>query len=128
MIVSDVSIAVSVETAKDVISLVMFSVDTVLDGGQAGTFASSPVAVMPEKLCDARTESYICRLFAGARSVTSAWNSFPKLIADVAAIKLIDTGAIVRGAVKTLSVSLDDTLRIEMRDKSGHSIFSAIER
>ena len=128
VIVSDVAMAATEEKAKDAVALVVLSADTVLDGGQAGTSALSPVAVTPDELGDAWDGAVHLPLLAGARSVTSVWTSFPKLIADAAATRPIGTGAIVRGAVETLSVSLGDTLRVEMKDKAGHSIFGAIER
>ncbi|WP_395447356.1 fumarylacetoacetate hydrolase family protein [Aminobacter sp. UC22_36] len=128
VIVSDVAMAVTEEAAKDAVALIVLSADTVLDGGQAGTSALSPVAVTPDELGDGWDGAVHLPLIAGGRNVTSVWTSFPKVIAEAAASRPIGTGAIVRGAVDTLSVSLGDTLRVEMKDKAGHSIFGAIER
>ncbi|PWK75475.1 fumarylacetoacetate hydrolase family protein [Aminobacter sp. AP02] len=128
VIVSDVAMGVTEEKAKDAVALIVLSADTILDGGQAGTSALSPVAVTPDELGDGWDGAVHLPLLAGARNVASAWTSFPKLIAGAAATRPIGTGAIVRGAAETLSVSLGDTLRVEMKDKAGHSIFGAIER
>lgn len=128
VIVGDVAMAATEEAAKKAVALIVLSTDTILDGGQAGTSALSPVAVTPDELGDSWDGAVHLPLIAGARNVTSVWTSFPKLIADAAATRALGTGAIVRGAVETLSVSLGDTLRVEMKDKAGHSIFGAIER
>lgn len=129
VIVADVAMAATADSAKDAIALVVLSADTVLDAGQSGTSALSPVAVTPDELGSAWDGAVHLPLLAGTRSIASVgWTSFPKLIADAAATRPLGTGAIVRGAVETLSVSLGDTLRVEMKDKAGHSIFGAIER
>lgn len=128
VIVADVAMAATEEAAKDAVALIVLSTDTTLDGGQAGTSALSPVAVTPDELGDGWDGAVHLPLIAGARNATSVWTSFPKLIAEAAATRALGTGAIVRGAVETLSVSLGDTLRVEMKDKAGHSIFGAIER
>ncbi|WP_378943271.1 fumarylacetoacetate hydrolase family protein [Mesorhizobium sp. ANAO-SY3R2] len=129
VIVTDVAMAAAAEHAKAAVALIVLSADTVLDDGRAGTSALSPVAVTPDELGDAWDGSVHLSLLAGTRSVASTgWASFPRLIADAAATRPLSAGAIVRGGVEMLAVSLGETVRIAMKDRAGHSIFGAIER
>lgn len=128
-IVTDVAMAATAEHAKDAVALIVLSADTVLDDGRAGTSALSPVAVTPDELGDAWDGSVHLPLLAGTRSVASTgWASFPGLIADAVATRPLSAGAMVRGGTETFVVSLGETVRVAMKDRSGHSIFGAIER
>lgn len=129
VIVSDIAMAASEAVALDAIALIVLSADTVLEGGQVGTRALSPVAVTPDELGSAWDGSVHLPLVAGQRTVAStALPGFPKLLADTVAGRPLTAGAVVRGHAEALSVSLGETVRIEMKDKSGHSVFGAIER
>ena len=129
VIVADIAMAASEAVARESVALVVLCADTVLDGGLAGTSALSPVAVTPDELGSAWDGAVHLPLLAGARTVASTGStSFPQLIAAAAAGRPLTAGAVVRGQVETLSVSLGDTVRIEMKDKAGHSVFGAVER
>ncbi|WP_269931679.1 2-keto-4-pentenoate hydratase [Aminobacter sp. HY435] len=129
VVVADVAMGASEASALESVALVVLCVDTVLDGGQIGTSALSPVAVTTDELGAAWDGAVHLPLFAGARTVASTGSTnFPKLIAEAAAGRSLIAGAVVRGQVETLAVSLGDTVRVEMKDKAGHSIFGAIER
>lgn len=129
VIALDVVMGATADNAKGAIALVVLSADTIVDGGLPGTSALSPVAVTPDELGDAWDGAVHLPLLAGARNVASTgWTSFPKLIVDAAATRPLGSGAIIRGAVEQLTVSLGGTLRVEMKDRAGHSVFGAIER
>ncbi|MCA0278110.1 MAG: fumarylacetoacetate hydrolase family protein [Proteobacteria bacterium] len=128
-IVTDVALAVPAAGAREAVALLVLSADTVVDGGHSGTSTLSPVAVTPDELGDAWDGAVHLTLQAGTRSVaTGGWTSFPKLIAEVAASRPLSAGAVVRNGVETIAVSLGDKVRVEMKDKQGHSIFGAIEQ
>lgn len=128
-IVTDVALAVPAAGAREAVALLVLSADTVVDGGHSGTSTLSPVAVTPDELGDAWDGAVHLTLQAGTRSVaTGGWTSFPKLIAEVAASRPLSAGAVVRNGAETIAVSLGDKVRVEMKDKQGHSIFGAIEQ
>ncbi len=128
-IVTDVALATGAAAAKEAVALLVLAADTVLDGGQTGTSALSPVAVTPDELGDAWDGAVHLSLRAGPKGVaTGAWTGFPKLIANASTGRPLSAGAVVRGGFENVPISLGDTLRVEMKDKSGHSIFGAIEQ
>lgn len=129
VIVSDIAMAASEAVALDAVALIVLCADTVLEDGQVGTSALSPVAVTPDELGSAWDGAVHLPLVAGQRTVaSSATTNFPRRIVETVADRPLTAGAVVRGQAEGISVSLGETVRVEMKDKSGHQVFGAIER
>ncbi len=187
VIVDDVPMGASVETARQATKLVMLVNDVSLRGLIPGELAKgfgffqskpssafSPVAVTPDELGKAwdggrlhlpllvslngkpfgkadagvdmtfdfaqlvahaaRTRPLVAGSIIGSGTVSNKLDGGPgKPVAEggagyscIAEIRTIET--ITSGAPKTPFLKFGDTVRIEMKDKSGHSIFGAIEQ
>ncbi|HSX75044.1 MAG TPA: fumarylacetoacetate hydrolase family protein [Shinella sp.] len=187
VIVDDVPMGASVETARQAIKLVMLVNDVSLRGLIPGELAKgfgffqskpssafSPVAVTPDELGGAwdggrlhlpllvslngkpfgkadagvdmtfdfaqlvahaaRTRPLVAGSIIGSGTVSNKLDGGPgKPVAEggagyscIAEIRTIET--ITSGAPKTPFLKFGDTVRIEMKDKTGHSIFGAIEQ
>ena len=187
VIVDDVPMGASVETARQAIKLVMLVNDVSLRGLIPGELAKgfgffqskpssafSPVAVTPDELGGAwdggklhlpllvslngkpfgkadagvdmtfdfaqlvahaaRTRPLVAGSIIGSGTVSNKLDGGPgKPVAEggagyscIAEIRTIE--AITSGAPKTPFLKFGDTVRIEMKDKTGHSIFGAIEQ
>ncbi|MEO5325842.1 fumarylacetoacetate hydrolase family protein [Mesorhizobium sp. CC13] len=128
-IVTDVGLATGEAGAREAVALLVLAADTVLDGGQTGTSTLSPVAVTPDELGGTWDGAVHLALSVGSRTVaTGGWTPFPQLIANATVGRPLHAGAVVRGGAEVISASLGDTVRIEMKDAAGHSIFGAIEQ
>jgi fumarylacetoacetate (FAA) hydrolase len=187
VIVDDVPMGASVETARQAIKLVLLVNDVSLRGLIPGELAKgfgffqskpssafSPVAVTPDELGEAwdggkvhlpllvslngkafgkanagidmtfdfaelvahaaRTRPLVAGSIIGSGTVSNKLGGGPgKPITEggagyscIAELRTIET--ITSGAPKTPFMKFGDTVRIEMRDKTGHSIFGAIEQ
>ncbi|MBX3576076.1 MAG: fumarylacetoacetate hydrolase family protein [Rhizobiaceae bacterium] len=147
VVTDDVPAGAAPEHALDAIRLVMLAVAVSRDAGSASAgalpgatlpSAFSPVAVTPDELGDA-WEAGVLALPLGidikgkpsARTDAAAETAagFPALIAEAARHRPLAAGMILgTGAGGAVSVDIGDTVRVEMKDRRGHSIFGAIEQ
>lgn len=143
-IVDDVS--AGADGSSDVVRLMMLSSDVILDGSTESdtdlarfqslpSSAFSPVAVTPDELGSAWVGGRIALpLLVGLNGKphgrSEAGSDLFKLIAGAARTRPLGAGTILGLADKDggATVKVGDTVRVEMKDESGHSIFGAIEQ
>ncbi|MCO5092691.1 fumarylacetoacetate hydrolase family protein [Bosea sp. (in: a-proteobacteria)] len=133
----DVPMAATREEALGLIRLVMLVSDVDLRDRARPSSACSPVAVTPDELGGAwqggRLRLPVIAEVNGKPEVSAdPACDFGALIADAAATRGLSAGTIVTaGPVANRATPLlrfGDTVRIAMKDLSGHSIFGAIEQ
>ena len=133
VITDDVGAGADAARAKDAILLVLLASDVSLDG-QTLSSTFSPVAVTPDELGAGwatgdlalqvrRNGTILDGGEIGARDAAG-------IVAAAARLRSLVAGSVVAtGLCRTASPLVSgDTLRIEMNDRSGHSIFGAIEQ
>lgn len=137
VVIDDVPMGASMEEARDAILLVMLVND--VSARQPGLPASfSPVAVTPDELGDAWNDGRMTlRLLTEVNGASPSGEDagtdvdFPAIIALAAKTRPLAAGSII-GAPDERSGKLPlrpgDTIRIEVKDSSGHSVFGAIEQ
>lgn len=130
VIVDDVDVHAGADDAKQAILLVLLANDVSADG--AGAVSSfSPVAVTPDELDDGTDLSLVVRLngkpvdggkggVKGSAAAVAAAASKRPLVAG----SIVATGS----CLVTSALSMGDAVRVEMNDRTGHSIFGAIEQ
>jgi fumarylacetoacetate (FAA) hydrolase len=158
VITGDVAVGASEEDAKDAIKLLLLVNDLSLSGLDAGeadagglcirpkpSSAFSPVAVTPDELGDAwhggKLHLPLLVSLNGkpvGKADASAGFDFARLIAHAAKTRRLTAGSIIGsgaapgaqadGAAKTLSLKAGDRVSVEIRDRTGHSIFGAIDQ
>ena len=145
VIVGDVPMDAGDAEARDAILLVMLASGVIRQasagGSRSGGVASlSPVAVTPDELGKAWDSPGVglpILVGVGGKPATpevSAENSanFANLVAEAARTRPLTAGAIIDARAKDLHgstpLNVGDTVRIEMKDAQGHSIFGAIEQ
>ncbi len=130
VIVDDVDVQAGADEARQAILLVLLANDVSTDGaGAASSF--SPVAVTPDELDDGVDLSLLVRRNGepidggkgGAKGNAAA-------VAAAAAKRSLIAGSIVAtgSCFVTSALTVGDVVRIEMNDRTGHSIFGAIEQ
>ncbi len=130
MIVDDVDAQPGADEAKQAILLVLLANDISADGTSAGS-SFSPVAVTPDELGEGPDLSLLVRRngkpLEGGKG--SARGSAGVVAAAARARSLVAGSIVAIGSCRVSSdLSVGDTLRIEMNDRTGHSIFGAIEQ
>lgn len=135
VILDDVGAGADKAEAGEAISLVMLVNDLVVDGHGRLSSAFSPVAVTPDELGDAwgaRGLPFSMEVNGqpSPDSGPAAALGFPALVEQAARLRPLGAGAILgRHAAEGVStLKPGDTVRIEMKDSRGHSIFGAIEQ
>jgi len=130
VIVDDVDAQAGADEAKQAVLLVLLANDVSADGaGAASSF--SPVAVTPDELGEGGDLSLLVRRngkpLEGGKG--SARDSAGVVAAAARARSLVAGSIVATGSCLVSSdLSVGDTLRIEMNDRTGHSIFGAIEQ
>jgi fumarylacetoacetate (FAA) hydrolase len=145
VVTGDVSMGAGREEALDRIRLVML-VDDVSPRNRGGSVPSklasacSPVAVTPDELGEAWRDgrlhlpllAQVNGTLAGKPDAAAGMAfDFGRLIAHAAATRALCAGTIVACPVwsrATPSLRFGDTIRIAMKDATGHSLFGAIEQ
>jgi len=131
VITGDVEAQVTSADAKDAVLLVLLASDISVDEGRAvSTF--SPVAVTPDELREGWNSGDLL-VRRNGKAVDGGSSGKPEpasAIAAAADLHPLLAGSIIgTGLGKTEgALSIGDTLRIEMNDRTGHSIFGAIEQ
>lgn len=130
VITDDVDVQASADEAKQAILLVLLANDVSADGANSSS-SFSPVAVTPDELGDGWDLSLLVRRNGkpvdggkgGAKESASA-------VAVAAGKRSLVAGSIVAtgACLVTSALSLGDMVRVEMNDRTGHSIFGAIEQ
>ena len=142
VIVDDVVMGASPDEAAASILLVLLVHGVKEQGADAADLVSSfsPVAVTPEALGDAWHGSKVSLPLLVGRNGTIVAKpnaagvrfDFAQLISHAARNRPLSAGTIIGAGPlpddEYSSVSIGQTLRLEMKDKSGHSIFGAIEQ
>jgi fumarylacetoacetate (FAA) hydrolase len=133
VITDDVEAQAASADAKGAVLLVLLASDvSVGDAMAVSTF--SPVAVTPDELGEGWNTGDLALLVRrNGKSLDGGEigrNEAAEIVAKTAAIRPLMAGSIVgTGLCRTSClISIGDTLRIEMNDRSGHSIFGAIEQ
>ncbi|CAN7346937.1 fumarylacetoacetate hydrolase family protein [Rhizobium sp. LjRoot98] len=130
VIVDDVGVQADAEAAKQAVLLILLANDVSADG--AGAVSSfSPVAVTPDELDESADLSLLVRL--NGKPVEGGKGSVKDSATAVAAAagkRPLIAGSIVAtgSCLVTSALSLGDVVRVEMNDRTGHSIFGAIEQ
>lgn len=128
VIVDDVK--AGADDAKQAILLVLLANDVSADSaGVASSF--SPVAVTPDELDEGTDLALLVRV--NGKPVDGGKGSVKSSVAAVVAAagkRPLVAGSIVAtgSCVVTEALSLGDVVRVEMNDRTGHSIFGAIEQ
>ncbi|MBP1857422.1 fumarylacetoacetate hydrolase family protein [Rhizobium herbae] len=130
VIVDDVDAQAGADEAKQAILLVLLAADISTDGTGAGS-SFSPVAVTPDELGEGADLSLLVR--RNGKPLESGKGSSKDsagVVAAAARSRSLVAGSIVAtgACLATSSLSVGDTVRIEMNDRTGHSIFGAIEQ
>ncbi|OBZ92995.1 hypothetical protein ADU59_23170 [Pararhizobium polonicum] len=130
VIVDDVDVQAGADAAKQAILLVLLAND-ISAGGTGAATSFSPVAVTPDELGEGAELSLLIRhngkpLEGGKGSVSAAATA----VAAAAGTRPLVAGSIVAtgSCLATSALSIGDTVRVEMNDRTGHSIFGAIEQ
>jgi fumarylacetoacetate (FAA) hydrolase len=133
VITDDVEAQASSADAKEAVLLVLLASDVSLGGaGAASTF--SPVAVTPDELGEGWNTgelALVVRRNSKALDVgETGRKETAEIVAQHATSRALVAGSIIgTGLCKTsCALSVGDTIRIEMNDRTGHSIFGAIEQ
>lgn len=133
VITDDVEAQAAGTDTKDAVLLVLLASDVSVGGaGAASTF--SPVAVTPDELGEGWNTGDLALLVRrNGKSLDGGEvgkKDIAGVVAQAAATRSLTAGSIVEtGFCKIASaVSVGDTVRIEMNDRTGHSIFGAIEQ
>lgn len=130
VIADDIDAQASADEAKQAILLVLLANDVSADGANSSS-SFSPVAVTPDELGDGLDLSLIVR--RNGRPVDGGKGSVkesPVAVAIAAGKRSLVAGSIVAtgSCLVTSDLSLGDVIRVEMNDRTGHSIFGAIEQ
>jgi fumarylacetoacetate (FAA) hydrolase len=130
VIVDDVDVQAGADDAKQAILLVLLAHDVSGDGSSVAS-SFSPVAVTPDELGDGADLSLLVR--HNGKPVDGGTGSAKECAAAVAAAagkRSLVAGSIVAtgSCLVTSALSLGDVVRVEMNDRTGHSIFGAIEQ
>lgn len=147
IVIGDVPMGASASEAFGLVRLVMLTVHVkpwnqdVNSSGQplgtthAAALTLSPVAVTPDELGVAWTDPGKAMALHlqvnGASSAVSVPLAFGSLLASASARRALTAGTIVEhipAAPAPVPLRFGDTVRIEMKDAAGHSIFGAIEQ
>ncbi len=146
VIVDDVPMAASPDEAREAIRLVLLVNDIASGDGGAGPIGAqsaasfSPVAVTLDEFDDLWARSRLaCPILIDldakpidASPALTEGADFANAIVQAARIRHLGAGTIVSAQAaagsKAATLSARSTIRIEMRDKAGHSIFGAIEQ
>ena len=131
-ITGDLTSGVGPEEAREAVALLVLAATPAGDAGAVSAF--SPVAVTPDELdagwggvVDLPLQVGVNNKPAGSSGKGSA--DFGQLVAAAAGRRRLGAGAVIVAAgVKTPFLSAGDTIRIEMKDRQGHSVFGAIEQ
>jgi fumarylacetoacetate (FAA) hydrolase len=130
VIVDDVDVQAGADDAKQAILLVLLANDVSADGSSVAS-SFSPVAVTPDELGDGADLSLLVR--QNGKPVDGGKGSAKECAVAVAAAagkRSLIAGSIVAtgSCLVTSALTLGDVVRIEMNDRTGHSIFGAIEQ
>lgn len=132
VVVDDVRFNASAADAKAAIVLVMLAAPAYTTAGDARSplaSAFSPVAVTPDELGGEWSLPLHVSINGKPSGEAIGAIDFPALVAKAASTRPLGAGAIVAGgSTGGAALRSGDTLRIEVKDKSGHSIFGAIEQ
>jgi fumarylacetoacetate (FAA) hydrolase len=147
-ILGDMAAGPDIETARSSVLLLLLVNEVASDASQAGTPAFSPVAVTPDELGDTFSGGKVhlnlkvdvdgkayARVSAGGDHVAD----FASLAMQAARTKPLCTGTIIatgpivdpaqaQGNSVTPALATGSIVRVEMKDRQGHSIFGAIEQ
>jgi fumarylacetoacetate (FAA) hydrolase len=130
VIADDVDAQASADEARQAILLVLLANDVSADGANSSS-SFSPVAVTPDELGDGLDLSLLVR--RNGRPVDGGKGGEKESAAAVAIAagkrSLVAGSIVATGAcLVTSALSLGDVVRVEMNDRTGHSIFGAIEQ
>lgn len=130
VIADDVDAQASADEARQAILLVLLANDVSADGANSSS-SFSPVAVTPDELGDGLDLSLLVR--RNGRPVDGGKGGEKESAAAVAIAagkRSLVAGSIVAtgSCLVTSALSLGDVVRVEMNDRTGHSIFGAIEQ
>lgn len=130
VIVDDVDVQAGADAAKQAVLLVLLANDVSADGsGAVSSF--SPVAVTPDELDESADLSLLVRLNGKpAEGGKGSVKDSAAAVAAAAGKRPLTAGSIVAtgSCLVTSALSLGDVVRVEMSDRTGHSIFGAIEQ
>jgi fumarylacetoacetate (FAA) hydrolase len=130
VIVDDVDTQAGTDEAKQAMLLFLLAAD--ISVGGAGVVSSfSPVAVTVDELGEGSELALLVRRNGtSVKGGTGSAKDAAARVASAAAARALVSGSIVAtGSCSASSdLSIGDTVRIEMNDRTGHSIFGAIEQ
>ncbi|WP_349434878.1 fumarylacetoacetate hydrolase family protein [Pararhizobium sp. A13] len=133
VITDDVEAQAASADAKDAVLLILLASDVSVGNAPAAA-AFSPVAVTPDELGEGWNTGDLALLVRRNGKALDGGEVGRKEAADIVA-KTAATRALVAGSIvgtglckASCALSVGDTLRIEMNDRTGHSIFGAIEQ
>lgn len=130
VIVDDIDSAGGQDAANQAAVLFLLSSDVSVGGANVGS-SFSPVAVTADELGEGGDLSVLVR--RNGKSVQGGTGSVLEAVASVGtavARRPLISGSIVASGsgLASSALSVGDTIRIEMNDRTGHSIFGAIEQ
>ena len=143
VIVDDLPAGATLQQARDAIRLIVLVNSVSLPSSAAGqpgfethpSAAFSPVAVTPDELDEAWDGAKVAlplhvEVNGKAVARSGAASDFAALIVAAARARPLTAGTIVSRSTgnDTLPARAGDTVRLEMKDRGGHSIFGAIEQ
>ncbi len=127
VVIDDLAAGGDAAAAKGAIALVMLAASVSVDGERVGT-AFSPVAVTPDEI-----DHFALTLTVNRKPVTggdAGALGFAEAVSAQAKRQPLGAGSIVDLGTPavTASLSAGDLFRLEANDRTGHSIFGAVER
>lgn len=125
-IVMDVAEASTRAAARDAVVLIALSATCA-----ESTSAFSPVVVTPDELdeaWDGKVQPRLALSLNGKPLASTAAFDLAGSVVEAAKLRPLLAGAIVDAQGTTTTLSTGDTLRVEIKDGHGHSIFGAIEQ
>jgi fumarylacetoacetate (FAA) hydrolase len=129
VIVDDVEAQAGADEAKQAVLLVLLASDIASGGSETGS-SFSPVAVTPDELGEGELSLVVRRNGKPLEGGKAGTKDSVGAVAASAAKRPLIAGSIVAtgSCLVSSALSLGDTVRIEMNDRTGHSIFGAIEQ
>jgi fumarylacetoacetate (FAA) hydrolase len=129
VIADDVEAQAGAGEAKQAVLLVLLASDIKSGNSEIGS-SFSPVAVTPDELGEGDLSLVVRRNGKSLESGKATGKDCAGAVAVAAAKRPLIAGSIVATSSSLVSsaLSLGDVVRIEMNDRTGHSIFGAIEQ
>ena len=132
IIVTDVGLGEEIGAGRDAVALVLLSAVLSNADGEAIGAGFSPVAVTPDELGGEWNAGIVWPIQVSVdgkqADVTTPSVDFGGLIAKASKTRPLSAGAILVAPGAPVTLQTGDVLRVEMKDRAGHSIFGAIEQ